>query len=229
MTEIAPQGNLSPSSDLDELRQRYIPAKACVHCRHHAGCDKAPNLCAGFRWGMSRDAFAQAGVELVEQARHCFLVLGELAEWGWAHLNVGSMTKNEFALFCAQSWGCTRTTVLKAWTVATVAADLPPDVPPTLVYEIASGVNDPEELEEILDRALFEGWSAWEVREIKALRRAGVLDEWVLPSFFEQENYLLVAINGKQTICAELTADKDEPNAHAGIHLLKMRAKVKER
>jgi hypothetical protein len=179
------------------------------------------------------DDYEMRGVTLLEGARACISVFGELVAWGWKNLapniieqDTGDpLGQSGWVKFCADMWGCTMSTIWKAWQVAETRHALAPpeDVSPTLLYEIASGCENDAETEQVLNKALAEGWGAQDVRWIKALRNAGLLQDWELPRLIRKGRYLFIEVHGTRTPVAEFCALVGD--ARLGAKFLEMKSR----
>jgi len=195
-----------PSSDLEAMRLRYIPQVGEV---------------------VTEEEFIQRGVDLVATARNSFTLIGELIGYKFAVEGADTeQGRNAIVGRYAPQWGVSPSTIWKAWVVSSAGIDLlPEDAPPTLTYEIVSGCANAPEAEQVLDLALERGYTVNDVREVKALRAQGLIEDW---------NKLRLVHNGNGTIyvddgqtrepIATLLADTDL--ARAGVALLRMRARV---
>ena len=195
---------------LDEsiLRRRYIPVEGEV---------------------VTEDEFVQRGVELVELARVSFRLLGELIEWKFGVERAESEeTKRAMIKRYAVCWGMSQSSLWKAWVLIGRFPDLllPEDASQTLVYEIISGCQTKEEAERVIDLALHEGWTVSEVREMKILRGAGLLDHWCRLRIGCDGSGTVTVRNGKRSEkCAQLSAESDGLAA-AGAMLLRIRGRM---
>ena len=207
MTEIIESTEVcsQPSRDITALRRRYVPVPDEI---------------------VTWDEFVQRGAEVVQLARDCFMLLGELVEEGWQRFG-SPQGRRHFAGMCADAWGCSRASVTKAWVLHGANLELPQDAPPTLAYEIVSGEDDPESAEEALDRAVAEGWRVQDAREVKALRSQGLVDAWQRVHLSMRADGTLMARNdGEWVAIGELDVGSSEILVLAGIKLLRMRARV---
>jgi hypothetical protein len=186
---------------------------------------------------ISLDDYQQRGITLGEYVRQAGIALGGLVEWGWAELRP-TLTWNgeeieqatDWCAFSAMLWGFSRSTVTKAWVVWKVrqsGVDVPQDVQPTLIYEFSSGGLSGDALEAVLERATAENWSVWDAREIKALVKAGVLEEWERVSLVRQGNRIFALVGDKLSECATIDG-RDDAAARAGVTLLLSRARVRK-
>jgi hypothetical protein len=100
----------------------------------------------------------------------------------------------------------------------------PQDAPPTLAYEIISGCETPEEADEVLDRALAEGWSVSDVRDIKRLRATGLLNDWRRLRLVSDGSVIYVTDGRERVPVARLVGG--DGLARAGAALLWIRARV---
>ncbi|HIP96550.1 MAG TPA: hypothetical protein EYH32_04965 [Anaerolineae bacterium] len=199
--------NLPANVDLDVLRDRYIPAD-------------------GER--VDEEEFVQRGIELVSTARYAFVLLGELIDWKFRHEGADTdESRRQIVRRYAPLWGVSEASIWKAWVVACRWPELPrpQDAPPTLAYEIISGCSTPEEADEVMDRALAEGWSVADVRDIKRLRAMGVLDEWTRLRLVSDGSTIYVVDGGQRRVPVARLVGGDGL-ARAGAALLRIRARV---
>jgi len=185
------------SPDYEALHARYVPSQG-----------------EDITW----DEFVARGVELIEGARHRFLVLGDLALEGWYRF-APRASQREWEGTCAAAWGCNRSTINKAITLARSPVALPEDAPPTLAYTVLSAAGDDHALaERLMDIVIKQGWSAWDVRNIKILVGEDLLDDWVKPHLFRSGDRLMVRIGDETATVARF--EDDGPLSKAGARLL---------
>ena len=167
---------------------------------------------------MSWDEFASWGIALIDRARQLFLGLGYLALWGWDRFAPHS-SQRAWETECAAAWGCNRSTVNKAITLARSPVALPADAPPTLAYTVLSAAGDDHDLaERLMDLAIAQGWSAWDVRNIKILVHEELLDDWVRPRLYRSGDRLLVSDGTSTAVVARF--EDNGRLSEAGARLL---------
>lgn len=199
---------LSPSTDIDGLRQRFLPAEAKE---------------------LTLDRYQHAGIEIIGTVRDLAQVLGELTELGWQHLRphiewngerIKKTQRTKWARYCSMLWGCSRATVTKAWLVATSDVERPQDMSTTTFYEILAGCETPEEVDRVVDLALAHEWRSYHIRIIKRLQDAGLIakDKWALPKITRKAHTLYVTLDGAQRPFAWLKDDSEL--GRIGIFLL---------
>jgi len=192
-----------PSPDYTALRARYVPA---------------PNE------SISWEDFVMRGVELIEGARHRFLVLGDLALEGWNRFAPRS-SQREWEGTCAAAWGCNRSTVNKAITLARSPVALPEDMTPTLTYTVLSAAGDDHVLaERLMDLVVQQNWSAWDVRNVKILVHEELLDEWIRPRLYRSGDRLLVSDGTSTAVVARF--EDNGRLSEAGARLLALKAGI---
>lgn len=193
--------------DSQALRARYLPGR-------------------GER--LTEDEFIQRGAELVELSRVCYLLLGELVAWKIAaEQAVSEDSKRELIARYARAWGLGETRLWKAYVLAVrfPGLALPEDVNPTLAYEVVSGCETETEADEVLDLVLGEGWTVSDVREVKALRALGVLQDWRRVRLVSDGNGGVLADDGvRREYCAHFIENSDV--TRAGAALLRIRGRV---
>jgi hypothetical protein len=206
---------LVPSSDIDALRQRFLPDS---------------------RKDLTIDRYQHAGIEIIGMARDLGQILGELTELGWQHLRphitisgerIKDTQRTRWAEWCARMWGCSRATVTKAWLIATSDVDRPEDMSLTTFYEILAGCDDPEEVDRVVGLAIDNDWRSYHIRLIKRLQDAGLLrdQEWVLPRITRKKQTLYVSLDGERKPFA--TLQDDSRLGKVGIFLLTDGAGIK--
>ena len=104
--------------------------------------------------------------------------------------------------------------------------DIPEGLEPTKAYEIISGEDDLDKLEDALFRAVSEGWRTEDIREMKVLRREGLLDQWQrLRLTLEDDGSLsLFTSEGDARCFGEVNIDSQDRLVMAAVALLKRRA-----
>ena len=193
-----------PSPDRQHLTLRYVPQPDEI---------------------VTWPEYIQRGVEVIELARDCFMVLGQLVEVGWQRYADKQAGKRKFAAKLAAEWGCSRSTITKAWVLHGTQLPLPEDAPPTLAYEVISSTDDPAEQEERLEKAMEEGWTTHDVREVKRL--ANVWDRWERVRLALRDDGTLLARNGSSDwVRIGRLENGDDDVARAGVELARHRLRV---
>lgn len=198
-----------PSSDIDALRRRFLP---------HSRKD------------LTIDRYQHAGIEIIGMARDLGQILGELTELGWQHLRphitvsgdvIKDTQRTRWAEWCARMWGCSRSTVSKAWLVATCEVDRPQDMSLTTFYEIISGCETEEEVNRVVELAIDNDWRSYHVRFIKRLHDADLLpaERWVLPRLTRRGSKLYVYLDGTGGAPFAMIRE-DDPLAKIGVFAL---------
>jgi hypothetical protein len=190
-----------PSPDYETLYSLYIP----THSED-----------------VSWDEFAARGCMIVDTARDLFLLLGHLAIWGKPRFG-HDLTQRKWELKCGAAWGCDRSTVNKAITVARSKALIPRDVPASKAYAVLSVTSSDDEAGELFDVVIREGWSNQDIYHHAALKREGLIDGWYRLRLILSGN-VLYSQNGDER--AEIVRFGDNGGlAKAGLRLLQLRGR----
>ena len=151
------------------------------------------------------DDFVQAGALLVEQINACTLALGELLAWKLVQEHAGNDASRDrvFARY-AHAWGTSRTTLIKAWVLATRFPEVPrpEDVDRTTAYEVLAGSETPEQAEAGMQAVAALGLSAEKVREAKLLHKEGLSapTDWQVPYFFRRGDDVWARQDGEEVL-----------------------------
>lgn len=216
-----------PSPDLVALRKRYVPERSCFWCRF-ANTPLCPQLalgtlgtqtCKRFGWNVSLEDYGSGGRELVEGMSDYAQVLGEYIEFGWRELLEEARrrgaecrlngepirTRTQWALFCGTLFGLSRSAIVKAWTVGRSELEPPADVGVTFRYLVESASSEPAERERLMDKALGEGWSTWQLRTVIYLRKQGFTKDWCMPRIVvDEDDCILLEKDGDEIQIGEL-------------------------
>ena len=187
----------------------------------------------------SIEAYGQIGRDLRNAAANHFIALGALVIKGWSELrpsmdveaffpDSGEWTITTWERYSARLWGCSPKSVTKAREVAMAhaVAEIPADVSDTLVYEVTAGLREGENLDDVLEVVVEKGYTTWQVRLLKKLRKRGLVEGWVLPRIVRRGDRLVVSLDrgGEETIARFTTNLSDL--ARAGRYLLSLGVKV---
>lgn len=140
----------------------------------------------------NEDEFVQAGAMLVDQISACMIGLGEMLEWKLSRERAfDDEGRDRIFSRYAHAWGTSRTTLMKAWVLASKYPDVerPEDVAHTTAYEVLSGSDTPEEAEAGMQAVVQQGLGTEKVREAKALQRDGHNEkgDWSVPFLFYRD------------------------------------------
>ena len=198
---------VAPPEELDSLRLRYLPGEGEV---------------------LTEEEFVQRGVTIVDLARACYLLLGELLAWKIGTVvGLDETSTRQVVEHYAAQWQVSASSLWKSLVLAKrfPGLELPKDVAPTLTYEIISGCGTKDEAEAVLDLALGEGWTVQEVREIKALRAAGLMDDWRhIELGMDDHNRIVLCTDAAMVPCAARAQTNSGDDGKLGWALLLLRA-----
>lgn len=140
----------------------------------------------------NEDEFIQAGVLLVDQINVARIALGELLEWKmWREHATDDESRDVIFARYAHAWGTSRTSLVKAWVLATKFPEVPrpEDVASTTAYEVLSGSATEQEAQAGMQAVAEYGLGVEKVREAKQLQARGLNKpgEWTVPYLFYRD------------------------------------------